>query len=252
MEPSIWLVGLLAFGLSFIFALGGTGSALVLVPILHWLGFPLNEAKPTCLFINALSMTGGSVSNFKHKRLDFSLALPIMIPAVCLSPVGAYVSTLISTRLVLEIFAAFLLFAGLMMLFFKRTKYQEQHREDRPIFLLGGIGVLSGFLSGLLGVGGGALIAPLMIFLGYNPKKVTTVTACVVPFLSFTGFIAYWTMGFINLKLLAVVAIAAYAGGFMGTHFMHTNLKPSTVKKFLGLVVLAVAFKILLKLFGVF
>jgi len=245
---SLWLVGGLALVLSFVFAMGGTGSALVLVPILHWLGFALNEAKPTCLFINALSMLGGSVSNLRHKRLDFGLALPITIPAVTLSPLGAYCSTLVSTRLVLYVFVAFLLFSGLMMLFFKRSKYEGQHREDRPLILLTGIGTLAGFLSGFLGVGGGALIAPLMIMLGYDPKKVTTITASVVPFLSFTGFLAYWSMGFINVRLLLIVGVCAYLGGYLGTHFMHSRLKPATVKRFLAIVVLLIALRIIVKL----
>jgi hypothetical protein len=242
------LVSSLSFGLSFIFAMGGIGSALVLVPILHWLGFPLNEAKPTCLFINTLSMTGASISNIKHKRLDFRLGIPIIISSTLLAPAGAYVSTLISTRTVLIIFTLFLIFSGNMMLFFKSSKYKDQFREDRPLLPMIGIGSTAGFISGLLGVGGGALISPLMIILGFNPKKVAAITAFVVPFSSLTGFIAYWAMGHVNPLLVLLVGFAAYIGGYLGTQFMQKKLKPATVKRFLALVILLLALKMITRL----
>ena len=245
----LFLVPVLSFGLSFLFAMGGIGSALVLVPILHWLGFPLNEAKPTCLFINTLSMTGASISNIRHKRMDLRLGLPIIISAITLSPIGAYTSTFISTRTVLILFTLFLIFSGNMMLFFKSSKYKDQYREDRPLLPLIAIGSIAGFLSGLLGVGGGALISPFMIFLGFNPKKVTTITASVVPFLSFTGFLAYWAMGFIDPLLILSVGITAYIGGYLGTHFMQKRLKPATVKRFLAIIVLLLALKMIAKFF---
>ena len=248
-EPIYLLASGFSFVFSFIFALGGVGSAIVLVPIFHWLGFPLNEGKPTCLFINTLSMTGATVSNFRAKVIDFKLGLPVALPSLAMAPIGAYVSTLISSRLVLAIFTGFLFFSAFMMLFFKRRVRDEgEYREDitfLPLFL---IGALAGFISGLLGVGGGALISPLMILSGYNPKKVAAITAFVVPFSSFTGFLSYLFMGWVNLKLLLLSGFSAYLGGFLGTKFMMKHLKPQFVKKFLALIVLLIGIKMLLKL----
>lgn len=241
-------VTILAFVLSFIFSLGGVGSAIILVPVLHWLGFPLNEAKPTGLFVNTISLIGASYSNIKNKRMDFGVGLPIIIASVLMAPLGAYVSTLISTNIVLIIFTTFLFFSGNMMLFFKKNKYNDQYRDDRPIISLAAIGMLAGFISGLLGVGGGGIISPLMIMLGFNPKKIAVITAFVIPFSSLTGFIAYLAMGHFNVLLVIPVGIAAYLGGYMGTHFMHLKLSPQTIKKFLAIIILILAFRMLIKL----
>ncbi len=104
-----------------------------------------------------------------------------------------------------------------MVLFFNGSKFKDQYRNDRPITgpLLTGVG--SGLLSGLLGVGGGGLISPLMIHQGFNPKKVATVTAFAGPFSSFTAFLAYATMGSVGWKVPFFAGAAAWVGGYLGT-----------------------------------
>lgn len=244
------IVSLLAFGLSFIFALGGVGAAVALVPVLHWYGLPLSVAKTTGLLTNTLSMTGASIDNIRAKRLDYRLGLPIIISSFLLAPVGAWSSHFIPKTVVLAIFTLFLLFSGLILVFFRASKFEKQFRNDRPILAPAVIGAVAGYISGLLGVGGGGLIAPLMILLGFNPKKVATITAFVVPFSSLSGLMTYLVMGQTNYLLLIPAAIAAYLGGSFGTKVMQTQLKPGTVKKFLGGLLLIMALKMGLQLFS--
>lgn len=241
-------VALLSFGLSFLFALGGVGSALVLIPTLTWLGIPFAQARPTALFVNTVSMLGATVSNIREKRLDIRLGVPIIAASVLLAPVGAWVSHRVPTRAVLFAFIGFLAFSGSMMLFFKGAKYANQYREDRPVVGPMLVGAIAGFFSGLLGVGGGGLISPLMIVQGFNPKRVAAVTAFAVPFSSFSAFLAYAALGSVSPRLLAIAGLAAWAGGYMGTRVMQQNMKASSVKKCLGMVLLLLAVKLSMKL----
>ncbi|WP_020676713.1 sulfite exporter TauE/SafE family protein [Geopsychrobacter electrodiphilus] len=244
------IIPLFAFGLSFVFALGGVGSAIALVPALSWLEVPLLIAKPTGLLVNTLSMTGASVSNIRAKRLDFRLGVPIIISSFLLAPLGAWSTRWIPMPMVLAVFTLFLLFSGLILIFFRAGKFEGQFREDRPILAPALIGAVAGYLSGLLGVGGGGLIAPLMIMLGFNPKKVAVITAFVVPFSSLSGLIAYLVMGYADLRLMIPAAVAAFIGGVLGTRVMQAKLKPVTVKKFLGGLLLLLALKMGMQLFG--
>lgn len=249
MDSMTLIIVLLSFGLSFIFALGGVGSAVVLIPTLSWLGVPFNLARPTGLFVNCVSMLGATYSNLKEKRLDVRLGLPIIISSIMMAPVGAWAGHLMPSRFLLMVFIAFLCFSGTMMLFFKSSKYADQYREDRPVVGPLLVGVLAGFISGLLGVGGGGVISPLLVLQGFNPKKVTTVTAFSVPFSSFTAFIAYALMGSVSWKILAFAGLAAWGGGYLGTRVMHTNMHPQTVKKILGGALLLIALKLIWPLF---
>ncbi|WP_462323981.1 sulfite exporter TauE/SafE family protein [Desulfoplanes sp.] len=247
MDTLTLVIIFLSFGLSFIFALGGVGSALILIPTLTSLGVPFGLARPTGLFVNTVSMVGATYSNIRDKRLDFRLGIPIISASVILAPVGAWVGHLVPTRFVMFAFIGFLLFSGSMMLFFKGSKYADQYREDRPVLGPTLVGVMAGFISGLLGIGGGGLISPLMILQGFNPKKIAAVTAFAVPFSSFSAFVTYAAMGSVSWRLLAFAGLAAWAGGYLGTIVMHRRMRPGTVKKFLGVVLILMAVRLILK-----
>jgi len=242
----------LIFGISlvaaFIFALGGVGAAIILIPILVSLGIPINMAKPIGLFYNTVSLTGASISNIKHKRLDFKIGIPIIIASFFFAVAGAYFSKFISGNVILILFVAFLLFSGLMFLFHK-NKQGNQYRTDKPYFKLTLVGAFAGLLSGLLGIGGGGIISPLMLMMGFNPKKITAITAFVVPFSSFSGFLTYLAMGSVNWRILIIASVAGIAGASLGTMFMHKKLDPSRVKKILAIILLIMAVKILFKIF---
>lgn len=248
MDFTILIICLASCVLSFIFALGGVGSALVLIPTLSWIGLPFAHARAVGIFVNGVSMIGATVSNIRSKRLDFRLGLPIIIPSILLAPVGAWVGHAISAKSLLMAFIAFLSFSGCMMLFFKGAKYANQYRDDRPFIGPLLTGIIAGFLSGLLGVGGGGIISPLMILQGFNPKKVATITALSVPFSSLSAFTTYALMGSVPWDIIIYAGIAAWIGGYLGTIVMHQKMKPQIVKKFLGCIILLLALRLIFTL----
>lgn len=241
------LISVISFVAAFIFSLGGVGAAIILIPILVSLGIPINVAKPVGLFYNTVSLTGASINNIKHKRLDFKTGIPIIIASFLFAIVGAYVSKFISNRIILFLFIGFLLFSGFMFLFHKK-KNQDNYRNNTPYLRLTLIGTIAGLLSGMLGIGGGGIISPLMLMLGFNPKKITAITAFVVPFSSFSGFLTYWAMGNINWHILIIASIAGIAGATMGTIFMQKKLNSNTVKKILAVILLIMAVKLIFKI----
>jgi hypothetical protein len=243
-----YIIALISFVAAFIFSLGGIGAAIILIPILVSFGIPITMAKPVGLFYNTVSLTGASVSNIKNKRLDFKVGIPIIIFSFLFAIVGAYLSQYIPKKIILLLFIGFLLFSGLMFLFHKK-KEKETYRIDTPYFALSLIGAFAGMLSGLLGIGGGGIISPLMLMLGFNPKKIAAITAFVVPFSSFSGFLTYWYMGALDWKLIIIASTAGVAGATLGTMFMHKKLNPATVKKILAVILLLMAAKLILKVF---
>ncbi|KUH32893.1 permease [Thermococcus celericrescens] len=232
----------MAFVLSVVFSIGGVGSAIAIVPVMGWLGIPLMSAKPTGLFINTLSMLSATVRNLKAGKLDVRFGLPILLLATLMAPVGAYSGKFVPHRAVLVVFVGFLLYSGTMMLFF-RPKARGSGKGTVEGILIGGI---AGFLGGLLGVGGGGIISPALILLGHEPKKVAATTALVVFFSSFSGFLTYWGMGTLDWSLLLWVSVPAIAGGWFGTHLMHSKMSSEHVKKVIGAIMYVIAIKTLL------
>ena len=241
------IIFIISFAAAFIFSLGGVGAAIILIPILVSLGIPVNIAKPVGLFYNTVSLTGASINNIKNKRLDFKAGIPIIISSFLFAIVGAYISKYIPNRIILILFIGFLLFSGSMFLFHKK-KDLEKYRDDVPVIKLTLIGAFAGVLSGMLGIGGGGIISPLMLMIGFNPKKITAITAFVVPFSSFSGFLTYWAMGNIDWKILLIASTAGVAGATLGTIFMQKRLNPQAVKKILAIILLIMAVKLIFKI----
>ena len=238
----------ISFFAALIFSLGGVGAAIILIPIMDAFGIPISVAKPVGLFYNTISLTGASINNIKNKRLDSKLGIPIIIFSFLFAIIGAYLSKYISSHIVLLMFVFFLLFSGFMFLFFKNKK-ESNHREDIPYFSLSLIGAVAGLISGMLGIGGGGIISPLLLMMGFNPKKITTITAFVVPFSSLSGFLTYWSIGTVDWRLLIITSLSGVAGATIGTIFMQKRLNPKIVKKILAIILLIMAVKMGLKMF---
>jgi len=241
------LLFIISFIAAFVFSLGGVGAAIVLIPILVSFGIPVNIARPVGLFYNTVSLTGATIGNIRNKRLDFKTGLPVIISSMLTAVAGAYLSKYISSNVILIMFTVFLLFSGLMFLFYGGKK-QRKYRDDAPALRLGFIGGFAGLISGMLGIGGGGIISPLMLMSGFNPKKIAAVTAFVVPFSSLSGFVTYWAMGSINYKILLLVSAAGIGGASLGTAFMQKHLNAITVKKILAVILLVLAVKLFLKI----
>ncbi len=231
------------FSFSFIFALGGVGAAVAIVPILVFLGIPFSIARPTGLFSNFMSTGSATIYNLRKGLVDFRLAIPLIISSISFSPVGAYASHLLPEKIVAIAFTAFLFFAGTMVYIPKKAVFRERSSIFYPII----IGAIAGFVSGFLGVGGGGLISPFLILLGYNPKKVAVTTAFVVPFSSFTGFLAYWKMGSVDWIILLCAAIPSLIAGYIASYITHRYLKPQQVKKLLGILFFILGIKFFFK-----
>ncbi len=81
------------------------------------------------------------------------------------------------------------------------------------VFLILGMGLAVGFISGMFGIGGGFLLTPLLIFIGISPAVVVASVAPQIAASSATGFLVYWRRKSIDMSLGAMLLI----GGAIGT-----------------------------------
>ena len=241
--------GLIVFVLSSILAMAGMGAAFIFIPIFYWLGIPLKIAIPTGLFLNGVSLTAASFRNIRRRLVPFALVLPIAVVSLFMAPLGAYCSQFVQRHTLLGFFAAFLIFSGFMILFYRPKARSREVSKIKDVASGLTIGAFAGYLSGLLGVGGGGFISPALIYLGHGAKKVAAATAFIVPFSSYAGFFTYLAMGHIRFPLLMITGIAAIIGGLLGTWLMNEKMKSLQVRRTIGLVILGVAVKIVYGLF---
>ncbi|WP_150001135.1 sulfite exporter TauE/SafE family protein, partial [Iodidimonas gelatinilytica] len=84
------------------------------------------------------------------------------------------------------------------------------------IFLVIGLGVAVGFLSGMFGVGGGFLMTPLLIFSGVPPAVAVATGANLITASSVSGAITHWRRGGVDLKLGGVLTVGGAIGSVLG------------------------------------
>ena len=242
MNPIV--ISFVSFVISFVFALCGLGSALALIPTLVFLGVSYTYARSTGLFVNLVTTLSITVHNIRARKVKSKIALPIIVFSVLSSPLGAYTSVLIPQKVVGLSFLCFLVFSVVITLFPIKKIGKS---ENIPIYVLGFIGLLAGFISGLLGVGGGAIISPLLLIAGMSPKVVITVTPLSVVFSSLTSFISYAKLGGVDWIITTYASIPAVFAGYLAGRIAH-KLKAKTIRKVLALVLLIMAIKFGLKI----
>jgi len=247
-STSLYAVFFVTLGLNYFFALAGKGAAAFQMPIFVWLGFPINTAKSLALFANTISLSTATFDNFKANRLDLKLGMPIIIFSFLFAPVGAYLATFIERNALMLMFAIFLLYAGVSALIPRNPHSKSCHDRYPKMVYLSIIGAIAGLFSGLLAVGGGGVIAALMLWLGCKARKITMITALAVPFSSFSGFLTYAIGGFVSWPLIGTIGVAALLGGYAGNKTAYSFLSDKTIRSIIGIMSLIFSAKIILEL----
>lgn len=249
MSITIYAVSaVLVFIFSGLLAMAGLGAAFLFVPLFYYLGVPLAEATPTALLLNVVSLLFATINYWRGKLINWRVGVPILIAAVILSPVGALVTQYVNKAVLLAMFAAFLLFAGSMMLFYKAKKREQALSRPVEIGAGAGVGTVAGFLGGLLGVGGGNFILPVLNWMGLDTKVAAGTTALVVVFSSLSGFLGHATMSGLDPWFVGIMAVMAAAGSSVGSQLMKTKLSSTQLKKVIGILLFLIAAKMIFDL----
>jgi uncharacterized membrane protein YfcA len=108
-------------------------------------------------------------------------------------------------------------------------------------------GLVAGILSGLLGIGGGIFVIPgLVLLMGFSQKMAQgTTLAMMVPPIGLLAAWAYYSKGYVDLKVAGLMCIGFFIGGFFGAKFA-TALSGVTLSRIFGVAMLVVSIKMIL------
>ncbi|HVA97025.1 MAG TPA: TSUP family transporter [Candidatus Acidoferrales bacterium] len=108
------------------------------------------------------------------------------------------------------------------------------------------LGLLAGVASGLVGIGGGIIIVPALIYLFGLTQKVAqgTTLALLLPPVGLLAVLAYYKQGYVDIKIALFLAIGFLVGGWLGAKFA-TNLSSLWLERIFGFSVLLIAIKML-------
>ena len=135
-----------------------------------------------------------------------------------------------------------------MMLFYQSKPRSQPLSRSVETVAGAGVGSAAGFLGGLLGVGGGNFIVPVLNWMGLDAKVASGTTALVVVFASLSGFLGHATMGGLDPAFVGVMALAAAAGSIAGSRLMTTRLSSTQLKRIIGVLLWLIALKMIFDL----
>ncbi|MCP4572255.1 MAG: sulfite exporter TauE/SafE family protein [bacterium] len=226
---------------SLVLTMVGLGGGLIFSPLFVLLDFPVSQAVSASLLLNGIAAVSAASVYLSKRMVDMALAVPLIVTSVAGAPLGALMTSRVDVRLFTGLLAAVVFLAALRMIFGR--KGADGRREiGRTHRIVGGglIGLGIGFLGGMLGIGGGVFIVPLLIYvLGVPTKTAAASSIFIVCFSSFAGFATHAARADVDWRFLGLAAVCSFAGGQIGSRIMADRLRGRTVRLVFGVVLLA-------------
>ena len=243
--------------------IGGGGSILTVPVMVYLFGVPTLQAISYSLFIVGITSLVGAFNNYRKGQVSLKTAFifgstsiitvfitrKFIIPAIPenLFTIGDYTFTLSLVTMLL--FAVVMLLASIAMIKGRKkiaTTEPVKHSNIQLAKLLGyGVGI--GFITGLLGAGGGFILIPALVLLvGLPMKKAVGTSLLIIALNSLIGFLGDLGNVSINWKLILTVAAIAIAGIILGGS-LSKKIEGEKLKKGFGWFVLIMGIYIIIK-----
>lgn len=235
------------FASSLVLTMVGLGGGLIFSPLFILLAFPVPTAVSASLFLNGIAAMSAAITYFRKKMVDVQVGVPLILASSLAAPLGALTTSTVNIKIFTAILAGVIFLAALRMLFSGKIEAAaEEVGTWRRVIGGGSIGLVIGFMAGLLGIGGGVFIVPLLIYVLRVPTKIAAATSIfIVVFSSFSGFVTHIALAGADWNFILVAALFSFAGGQVGSRIMAEKLKGTTVRRLFGVVLLLFAFKLL-------
>lgn len=255
------LPGILA---GFVLGLTGSGGSILAVPLLVFgLSATVAEAAPVALLSVGVSAAVATYSSFRERVVRYRAASLIAGTGMLITPIGIWVAQQFSDALLTILFSAVLAYAAWYM-------YHKSHASAaQPVIVippcqlslesgrliwtipcakgLFAAGTATGFLSGLLGVGGGFIIVPALRKVSDLPMKMLVATALsITALISLAGVVSATSMGFMNWALALPFTAGTVAGTLLGKRCTHIFDETSLQRNF-AILAWCIALSMLIK-----
>ncbi|MFH0888812.1 MAG: sulfite exporter TauE/SafE family protein [Planctomycetota bacterium] len=250
MTITLFLFGILT---GFLGTLIGIGGGVFLIPFLL-LVCHLNPqfAIGTSLFVIVFNAFSGTLAYARYKRIQYSIGLLIIaysIPGIIL---GAYISSFFNNRIFKIIFSVILILIAINLLIKNNTSQKHKDNPFTPIklnrrknIILFFIGLSSGFVAASLGIGGGVIHVPVLIYFLSMPVQLATATSQFILLnTALLSIIPHAIMNHIDYPKGFLLGSGAFIGAQIGA-YISSKISSRLIIIILGSMLIIVAIKLL-------
>jgi len=232
----------LLFLVAFLYASVGHGGASGYLALMALFSFTPDVMKPTALLLNLFVSLTSFIQFYRGGHFKWKIFLPLAIASVPFAFIGGLIT--VESSIYKKMLGILLLIPIIRFLFFKNIPVDKLKKPDTLLSLI--IGGAIGFLSGLIGIGGGIILSPILLLLKWTDQKQTAAISALFIFVnSLSGLAGQLTKGIqFSTDMYAYVAIA-FTGGLCGAYFGSLKFNQNILKYVLAIVLMLAAYKLL-------
>ena len=239
----ITFVGILIFIVAALYSSVGHGGASGYLAVLSFFMLAPSLMSTTALVLNVLVAGVGTIQFVRSGHFSLRLAWPFMVSSIPAAFLGGYLK--VTENLYFVLLAAVLIFAAYRLARAMVRSDDEVKGPSVPIALSSGAGI--GVLSGIVGVGGGIFLSPIMIFLGWaTTKQTAAVSAFFIVVNSIAGLAGRAVRGGLELGAIWPFVLAAFAGGMIGSTLGARKFSGLILRRILAVVLLIASMKLII------
>lgn len=237
---SFFLIALVYASVGF----GGGSSYLALLaqPVFHLLP---EVIRPTALLCNIVVVTGGTILFYRDKKIVWKEVWPFLVASVPMAYLGGLWK--LSDHIFFVILGITLVLASVFLWIQPRGDDGENRRFNNMAANMG-LGGGIGFLSGLVSIGGGIFLSPVLHFLHWSEvKKISALASLFILVNSISGLAGQFQRGLPNLQASYIIPLllAVLAGGQLGSWLGARKFNPLYIKRITALLILITGLNIL-------
>ena len=242
MSEHILLLSLFIFLVAGLYASVGHGGASGYLALMTLLSMPIATIKPVALMLNIAVSLIAFIQFYRSGFFNKKLFIPLAIASVPAAYAGGLLS--IDPHLYKQLLGGLLFISAIRLAIpLKKEVIVVQHFN---IVLVVMIGASIGFLSGMIGIGGGIILSPLLILVRYSDVKTTSGISALFIFVnSIAGLLGQMKQGIEFSSSMSVMIAVAIAGGLIGSYIGARQLNISMLKKVLAVVLFIASLKLI-------
>ena len=241
------ILSILFFVTAILYSSVGFGGGSTYLALLFIWGVPYFIFPLIALACNIVVVSGNCFNYIRAGNLNLKLLIPYLIGSIPLAFIGG--SLPIEKKIFEILLFLVLTIAGILLLFnFKSYDDKEESYRKVPIVISILIGGVLGFISGIVGIGGGIFLSPFLNILRWQTAKVISVTASVfILFNSVAGIAGQLTNSIsINIQQILTLGLAVAIGGQIGNYLNIKLLSPRVIKLLTAILVCVVGVRFIL------
>jgi uncharacterized membrane protein YfcA len=232
----------LLFLVAFLYASVGHGGASGYLALMAIFAVTPDVMKPTALMLNLFVSLTSFIQFYRGKHFKWNIFLPLALASIPLAYLGGLIT--VDGNIYKKVLGLLLLIPIVRFLFFSKMDVTEFRPPKWILSVL--IGASIGFLSGLIGIGGGIILSPILLLLRWTDQKQTAAISALFIFVnSIAGLAGQLKRGISFSPDMYVYVAIAFAGGLAGAWLGALKFKQSILKNILASVLILAAYKLL-------